>query len=572
MSRIHRVRALALASLVVNTVALSWTSAARADDPAAGCTTTDDGQETCVFAYTGAPQTWTAPQGATPSSFYVAGAQGGAGGFARGGFGGWAYANASVTPGTVMQINVGGRGGDAPAGSAGGWNGGGAGYNLAGGGGGASDVRQGACAASSSCAMSDRVIVGGAGGGSAGIDTLQQAHYGGEGGGSLGVGGDGYPASTSTYNGGGSKLAYAGAGGQSLCASGSSSSGGTGVGGAGNPACSGGGGGGAGYYGGGGGGSSNSPTYPGGFAGGGGRAWVDPAIPDAHFSDLVPEHVRSGDGVVIIVTPVKAPIVAVAFGKPAADVLENVTLTFTFTNPNPRAPLTNVIILDTYPAGLTNVSPDDFFHDCNGAAISAPLGAGYFSFNGGMIPPGGVCTVVRTVRASKAGIFLNDTGTVTSDQLSGNTANASLQVGANAFSLPPSASMSFSQSSAEIGEDVTLKVTVANPNPDISLTHVVFYDHYPPGLYTVNSALTQNCNTGAVSSQNYYLSMAGGTIAPSGTCTFSVLIRGVIAGNYVSTADAVTADYVSAGNAASALFTVLNPGDHIFSASMETPP
>ncbi len=101
--------------------------------------------------------------------FAVSGAQGGAGAgvFHAGGLGGSATATISVTPGQVIQINVGCQGGAAfSAGGTGlgGFNGGGdggvlAGDHFAGGGGGASDVRQ------NGTAPANRVIVAGGGGG-----------------------------------------------------------------------------------------------------------------------------------------------------------------------------------------------------------------------------------------------------------------------------------------------------------------------------------------------------------------------------------------------------------------------
>ena len=79
MFRCARAHLLAVALLSVETLALSWTPLAMAADPPAGCSTSA-GQTTCVFAYTGAPQVWNVPAGATSATFFVYGAQGGAGG------------------------------------------------------------------------------------------------------------------------------------------------------------------------------------------------------------------------------------------------------------------------------------------------------------------------------------------------------------------------------------------------------------------------------------------------------------------------------------------------------------
>jgi hypothetical protein len=125
-------------------------------------------QLTYTLSYTGAVQTLTLPAanwriecwGANGGSITTMGGQG------MGGYSGGEYY--IVTPGTSLNIFVGGRGfpatGNTSAAGAGGWNGGGGGAAIGrsgAGGGGATDVRVGGVAAT------DRIIVAGAGGGAA---------------------------------------------------------------------------------------------------------------------------------------------------------------------------------------------------------------------------------------------------------------------------------------------------------------------------------------------------------------------------------------------------------------------
>ena len=101
------------------------------------------GTATVTCGYTGDAQTWTVPQGVTSASFDVQGAQGGNGG----GNGGRAIDTLHLTPGTVVNVFVGGEGDN------GGFNGGGSsGASV---GGGASDIRIGGTA------LSDRVLIAG---------------------------------------------------------------------------------------------------------------------------------------------------------------------------------------------------------------------------------------------------------------------------------------------------------------------------------------------------------------------------------------------------------------------------
>ena len=177
-----------------------------------------------------------------------------------GGLGGEAVSTIPVLAGQSLQVNVGGRGGDAtnsgslPApGGAGGSNGGAVGgsptqpdsrYSPGAGGGGASDVRQ------AGTSLADRVVIGGGGGGGGGFE----GGPGGAGGGT--TGGDGSGPGSAVGGKGGTQSA-GGAGGVSSgdAATGADGSLGSGGAGAGTVALNGGGGGGGGgYYGGGGGG------------------------------------------------------------------------------------------------------------------------------------------------------------------------------------------------------------------------------------------------------------------------------------------------------------------------------
>ena len=125
-----------------------------------------------TFSYTGAEQTYTVPAGVTSVVVECWGAQGGTsypgydGYMNLGGKGGYAKGRLAVTPGEILRVYVGGKGGDGGLQSTsgvGGFNGGGHSRNTTnhnGGGGGASDVRQGGSA------LANRKIVAGGGGGS----------------------------------------------------------------------------------------------------------------------------------------------------------------------------------------------------------------------------------------------------------------------------------------------------------------------------------------------------------------------------------------------------------------------
>ncbi len=513
----------AAALLAVETVALSWTPLAMAADPPAGCSTSA-GQTTCVFAYTGGPQVWNVPAGATSATFFVYGAQGGAGGV-RGGFGGTYFGTAAVTPGAVMQVNVGGQGASASSGGAGGWNGGGAGFNPAGGGGGGSDVRQGACAASGSCALSDRVIVGGGGGGGAGTDIVGALYYGGDGGGRFPS--NGYPLSSIGSGKAGLDI-IAGAGGQNLCGSTNGADGGPGFGGAGGQNCAAnGGGGGGGYLGGGGGGAVTSPAVPGGFSGGGGSGFVDLGMSKADGENISS---RSGNGLVIIVTPLRAPTVTKSFGATTVALGVPVSLTFTITNPNPLVPLTGVQLLDDFPAGLVgaSTSPPE---GCNGGVIVSDENVGFLTMGGGTLPPGGSCTFSVMVKGTIAGNYTNTTDPVTTLQSPpGNAASANLTVLGTA---PPSITKVFGAASVLLNGSTSLSFTLNNPNVTDALASVSFVDSLPSGLIVATpNGLIGSCGGGTITATagSSFVQLAGASLAAGTSCNFSVNVTGVTVG------------------------------------------
>ncbi|WP_165494946.1 PxKF domain-containing protein [Actinomadura roseirufa] len=245
--------------------------------------------DTATFSYTGAAQTFTVPAGVTSITVDASGAQGSAGeeGGGAGGLGGQAQATLTVTPGQVLQVNVGGSGG---------FGGGGAGGPAApgaggGSGGGATDIRTG------SFGLADRILVaGGGGGGGNCFCNVPQPGIGGAGGGASGADGTaGVPQGGSP--GGGGTATTGGAGGTGSAGGGSGTAGASGTGGAGGSTPNiipgtGGGGGGGGWFGGGGGGGQGAGGP--GISNSAGGSGHGPA------GTTLTAGVRSGDGAVTI--------------------------------------------------------------------------------------------------------------------------------------------------------------------------------------------------------------------------------------------------------------------------------
>ena len=276
----------ALPAIPAAAVALLFATAAPAGAiPACttGCT---------IFGETGSPQAFVVPSGVVGVTVELYGAGGGEGYGcggecdAGGGNGGFTVASLTTAPGSTLEVQVGGEGGNASSSAYGdgGYNGGGNGsfsVGGGGGGGGATDVRTGSCAASLDCTTASVAAVAGGGGGGSG--AAGYASGGGEGGGvSGGTGGN------PDYTTGGGPGTQSGPG---AAGSGADGTGDPGVGAVGGAAGGNGGGGGGGYYGGGGGESDDAN----GSGGGGGSGYVSSSLPGATEGG-----VGSGDGIATI--------------------------------------------------------------------------------------------------------------------------------------------------------------------------------------------------------------------------------------------------------------------------------
>jgi hypothetical protein len=253
----------------VNFLAAAAVTRSFTVEPAPQSVSFEGATQNLDFGFTGGSQTFTVPPGVTSVTIEAWGAQGGnitSHQPIDGGLGGRAKGTLTVTPGQVVQINVGGQAparlGNHPYPSCtqapGGWNGGGSSFSAGNstGGGGASDVRV------NGTGLANRVIVAGGGGG--GGWTYSR---GGVGGGSVGGAGTNVNQS-GTGAGGGTQSAGGAAGVTGGSCAGGRTAGSLGQGGAGSGNSAGGGGGGGGYYGGGGGGYAEGGGGGSNFLGG----------------------------------------------------------------------------------------------------------------------------------------------------------------------------------------------------------------------------------------------------------------------------------------------------------------
>ncbi|HEV3316142.1 MAG TPA: CSLREA domain-containing protein [Candidatus Angelobacter sp.] len=125
---------------------------------------------------------------------------------------------------------------------------------------------------------------------------------------------------------------------------------------------------------------------------------------------------------------------------------------------------------------------------------------------------------------------------------------------------PPSIAKAFGAASILLSSNTSLMFTINNSNASAALTGVAFTDTLPSGLVVATpNGLTGSCGGGTITATaaSNSISLAGATVAASGSCTFSVNVTGTTAGNKVNTTGAVSSTNGGTGNTATASVIVL---------------
>ena len=123
---------------------------------------------------------------------------------------------------------------------------------------------------------------------------------------------------------------------------------------------------------------------------------------------------------------------------------------------------------------------------------------------------------------------------------------------------PPSISIAFGAPSVFVKGSTTLTYTLRNPNTLTHLTHVSFTDVLPAGVFPVPGSAAA-CGNVAIASEAKAVSFSEGALAPGGSCSFSVIVTGIVPGTWSDTTGEVSSLEGGAGTPASATLVVL-PG------------
>ena len=158
------------------------------------------------------------------------------------------------------------------------------------------------------------------------------------------------------------------------------------------------------------------------------------------------------------------------------------------------------------------------------------------------------------------------TATYTADGVFG-TGTASVTVDGQTVTLniivlsPPTIAKVFGGATVPLTAETTLTFNLTNPNSVSALSGVAFSDNLPAGLVVATpNGVTGSCG-GAVSAVagSTSIGLSGGTIAASGSCSFTVMVMGTAAGTKNNTTGIVTSTEAGSDGTASASIDVVAP-------------
>ena len=194
--------------------------------------------------------------------------------------------------------------------------------------------------------------------------------------------------------------------------------------------------------------------------------------------------------------------------------------------------LTGVNVTDPLPTGLVVGNPSNALSTCAGPiAITAVPGSASVSLTGGQIQPGGTCTLQFDARTNGAG-GATITNTIPAGQIAADgQIVTTTPVSASVNTVPPTASnvsKTFSPTAlASAGDTSRLTITITNLSSSVRLTNLGVVDNLPSGMILApNPNAVTTCNgslvvaTGGAPS----VSLVGGTLAPSASCTVQVSV------------------------------------------------
>ncbi|MBK72306.1 MAG: hypothetical protein CMO76_02570 [Verrucomicrobiales bacterium] len=164
------------------------------------------------------------------------------------------------------------------------------------------------------------------------------------------------------------------------------------------------------------------------------------------------------------------------------------TLTLTIDNRASNAPATDLNLANELPDGLILANPSNARTTCQGGSLLAISGTDQFSYSGGTVPAGQICTFSVGITSSEGASYLNTTQKLTSSLGDSGTASDSLDV-LPTVSLALNVTGSTPTVLAGSGRDNLGYVVIITNNGPSTATNIVidFAETLPPGVIVENA-------------------------------------------------------------------------------------
>ncbi len=210
---------------------------------------------------------------------------------------------------------------------------------------------------------------------------------------------------------------------------------------------------------------------------------------------------------------------------------------------NSGANITAVSFSDTFPSSPAQMKWVSTVANGCGGTLTDTAGAALVSgtstgikLTGGAITAAAItCTIDVTVSVSASGSYSNTTtGAISSaNTVVGPVSNTTILV---AYLPAPTVAKSFATSGFQVNGTDRITITLTNPNTT-AITGVTFTDTYPTNMLNASSPnLANTCGgTATAAASANTLSLSGGTIPASGSCTLQVDVTATAVGAYTNT-------------------------------------
>jgi uncharacterized repeat protein (TIGR01451 family) len=234
------------------------------------------------------------------------------------------------------------------------------------------------------------------------------------------------------------------------------------------------------------------------------------------------------------------PTITKAFSPTVIPLGGITTVTFTIGNPNTTA-LTGVAFSDNLPTALVVATPPNVNNTCGGT-VTAAAGTSLISLSAGTVTTS--CTLSVDLKGISPGIANNTTGPVTSNE--GGTGTASNTATVDIVGPPTFTKTIATPAGAgfiNLVDTTSVIFTVTNPN-SVSLSGLAFTDVLPAGLLIQNpNGLANSCGgTVTATPGTGTISLTGGTVSGTSTCTISVNVTAFASGTLINPSITLTSN------------------------------